>query len=45
MGSVVYVILLYPLKRIPVEGGVVLHGLKSTEPSFVGFGVVYFSTI
>ena len=46
MGSVsIRDIIITPLKRIPVEGGDVLHGLKSTEPSFVGFGEVYFSTI
>jgi dTDP-4-dehydrorhamnose 3,5-epimerase len=38
-------ITLSPLKIIEVEGGNVLHGLKSIESSFYGFGEAYFSTI
>jgi len=34
-----------PLKIIPVEHGDVLHALKATDSSFVGFGEAYFSTI
>lgn len=36
---------LYPLKRIPVEGGDVLHALKYYDDGFCGFGEAYFSTI
>tara|TARA_X000000950_G_C13921214_1_gene663522 strand:- start:17141 stop:17575 length:435 start_codon:yes stop_codon:yes gene_type:complete len=33
------------LQIIPVEGGDVLHGLKSYEEDFSSFGEIYFSTI
>ena len=33
------------LKNIPLNDGNVLHGLKSNETSFAGFGEVYFSKI
>ena len=33
------------LKVISTEGGSVMHGLKSTEDSFSGFGEAYFSTV
>ncbi|GHU71039.1 hypothetical protein FACS189413_12220 [Bacteroidia bacterium] len=36
---------LYPLKRIPVEKGDILHALKSTDAGYTGFGEVYFSQI
>ena len=36
---------LNPLKRIEVENGDVLHGLKNYEKSFKGFGEAYFSFI
>ncbi len=34
-----------PLKRIPDERGTILHMLKSTDPHFVRFGEIYFSTV
>ena len=34
-----------PLSRIAVEGGDVLHALKSNEPTYSGFGEAYFSWI
>ena len=34
-----------PLKRIPDERGTVMHMLKRTDPHFVEFGEIYFSTI
>ncbi|SRR6266446_389115 len=34
-----------PLRRINVPNGDVLHALKATEQSFVGFGEAYFSII
>lgn len=36
---------LSPQQIIAVDEGDVLHGLKSTDPSFHGFGEAYFSTI
>ena len=38
-------ILLTPQKRIRVNGGDVLHALKSSDPSYAGFGEAYFSWI
>lgn len=34
-----------PLKRIALSGGDVLHGIKCSDPEFVGFGEAYFSQI
>jgi dTDP-4-dehydrorhamnose 3,5-epimerase len=34
-----------PLTRIADERGAVLHMLRSTDPHFVGFGEIYFSTV
>ena len=34
-----------PLRRIPLDTGDVLHGLKVSESSYSGFGEVYFSSI
>jgi dTDP-4-dehydrorhamnose 3,5-epimerase len=34
-----------PLRRIPDERGTVMHMLKRTDPHFVEFGEIYFSTI
>lgn len=38
-------ILVTPLKRIPLEGGDVLHAMKASDPGFAGFGEAYFSII
>ena len=38
-------IIITPLRRIPTEGGDVLHGCKKSDEGFVGFGEVYFSMI
>lgn len=38
-------VLVTPLKRIPVAGGDVLHGMKCTDPGFAGFGEAYFSMV
>ncbi|MFZ5477950.1 MAG: dTDP-4-dehydrorhamnose 3,5-epimerase family protein [Myxococcota bacterium] len=35
----------HPLRRIPDERGTVLHMLRVTDPHFVQFGEIYFSTI
>ena len=46
MGTVsVNQILITPLKRIHVDGGDVLHGMKCSDPGYVDFGEVYFSTV
>lgn len=34
-----------PLRRIPDERGTILHMLRATDPHFVQFGEIYFSTI
>ncbi len=34
-----------PLKRIPDERGTIMHMLRVTDPHFVQFGEIYFSTI
>tara|TARA_B110000305_G_C19003297_1_gene431442 strand:- start:169 stop:603 length:435 start_codon:yes stop_codon:yes gene_type:complete len=34
-----------PLKKISVEGGDVMHGIKKTDEEFNGFGELYFSWI
>lgn len=46
MGAVnVGQILVTPLKRIPLKGGDVLHGMKCSDPGYVEFGEAYFSII
>ena len=46
MGTVgVSQILITPLKRIPLAGGDVLHGMKRGDPGYVDFGEAYFSII
>ena len=34
-----------PLRRIPDERGTVMHMLKRTDPHFIEFGEIYFSTV
>ncbi len=34
-----------PLKRIPDERGTIYHMLRCTDPHFVSFGEIYFSTV
>lgn len=34
-----------PLQRIPDERGTVYHMLRSTDPHFICFGEIYFSTV
>ncbi len=34
-----------PLKQIPDERGTILHMLKVTDPHFIAFGEIYFSTV
>jgi dTDP-4-dehydrorhamnose 3,5-epimerase len=33
------------LKRIPADGGDVMHALKNSDNGFIGFGEVYFSWV
>ena len=34
-----------PLARIPDERGTILHMLRATDPHFIAFGEIYFSTV
>jgi len=34
-----------PLRRIPDERGTIYHMLKRTDPHFISFGEIYFSTV
>jgi dTDP-4-dehydrorhamnose 3,5-epimerase len=34
-----------PLRRIPDERGTIYHMLKCTDPHFLGFGEIYFTTV
>jgi len=34
-----------PLRRIPDERGTILHMLRATDPHFIQFGEIYFTTI
>jgi dTDP-4-dehydrorhamnose 3,5-epimerase len=34
-----------PLSRIPDERGTILHMMRATDPHFVSFGEIYFSTV
>lgn len=36
---------IYPSKIIPMPKGNVLHGLRRSDPGFVDFGEVYFSSV
>ncbi|UCF67359.1 MAG: dTDP-4-dehydrorhamnose 3,5-epimerase family protein [Acidobacteriota bacterium] len=36
---------LVPLKRIPDERGTIFHMLRVTDPHFIQFGEIYFSTV
>ena len=41
----IYGVRIVPRSRIPDERGTVLHMLKSTDPEFLEFGEIYFSTV
>jgi dTDP-4-dehydrorhamnose 3,5-epimerase len=46
MGKVsVTEIMVTPLKRIQLEGGDVLHGMRQHDPGYINFGEAYFSII
>src|SRR5689334_21048133 len=34
-----------PLKQLPDERGTVMHMLKRTDPHFIAFGEIYFTTV
>src|SRR6185436_6626561 len=38
-------LLIVPLRRIPDDRGTVWHMLKATDPHFLGFGEIYFSSV
>ena len=38
-------VLVVPLTRVPDERGTVMHMLKRTDPHFIEFGEIYFSTV
>jgi dTDP-4-dehydrorhamnose 3,5-epimerase len=38
-------VVITPLRRIPDERGTIYHMLKSTDPHFIQFGEIYFTTI
>lgn len=38
-------VVVHPLRQIPDERGMVMHMLRSSDPHFVGFGEIYFSTV
>ena len=38
-------IIVTPLKRIPTDGGDVLHAIKKSDNGFNGFGEIYFSWV
>jgi len=38
-------VIITPLKVIKTKGGDVLHGMKSSDPGFCGFGEAYFSVV
>lgn len=38
-------VLITPLKEIFTPGGNVFHGMKATDPGYVGFGEAYFSKV
>jgi len=43
--SIIEGVKIIPLRRIPDERGTIYHMLKSTDPHFIEFGEIYFSTI
>ena len=45
MGIMIEGVIVSPLKIIDVEGGDVLHAMKSFDNGYKGFGEAYFSTI
>ena len=44
-GAVIEDVQVVPLRRIPDERGTILHMLRSTDPHFIQFGEIYFTTV
>jgi dTDP-4-dehydrorhamnose 3,5-epimerase len=44
-GATIDGVLVVPLRRIPDERGTIFHMLRRTDPHFVEFGEIYFTTI
>jgi dTDP-4-dehydrorhamnose 3,5-epimerase len=44
-GPMIHDVAVVPLRRIPDERGTILHMLRRTDPHFVAFGEIYFTTI
>jgi dTDP-4-dehydrorhamnose 3,5-epimerase len=38
-------VVVHPLRQIPDERGRVMHMLRASDPHFVGFGEIYFSSV
>jgi dTDP-4-dehydrorhamnose 3,5-epimerase len=45
IGSAIAGVHIVPLARIPDERGTILHMLRRTDPHFIEFGEIYFSTV
>ena len=43
--SIIEGVQLIPLQRLPDQRGAVSHMLKATDPHFVRFGEIYFSSV
>jgi dTDP-4-dehydrorhamnose 3,5-epimerase len=44
-GEVIAGVKVIPLRRIPDERGTIFHMLRKTDPHFMDFGEIYFSTV
>ncbi len=44
-GEPIHDLQIVPLRRIPDERGTIMHMLRATDPHFIGFGEIYFTTI
>jgi dTDP-4-dehydrorhamnose 3,5-epimerase len=38
-------VVVVPLRRIPDERGTIMHMLRATDPHFIRFGEIYFTTV
>ena len=44
-GAAIEGVSIIPLARIPDERGTIMHMLRRTDPHFIEFGEIYFSTV
>ncbi len=44
-GDMIHDLQVVPLRRIPDERGTILHMLRATDPHFIDFGEIYFTTL